>query len=194
MSATIRFATSGDRSTLLSLWDQTFPGERESAATFLDRALGRVPCLLASKDNAVVGMVFGFDVVWRGETYRYLYALAVATACREQGLGAALMAAVETEARTAGCAGTLGVVMPDGPWGFYRRLGYSAALRRRSRRPGDVPAESVRYPTAFLEIACAFGESSDAYRPDPNGTPYGIIKRFDGALPHELPFLSLTLE
>jgi len=194
VSDTVRFATPVDRSALLSLWDQAFPGERESAASFLDRALDRVPCLLVLKGNTIVGMVFGFELVWRGETYRYLYALAVAADCRGQGLGTLLIHAFEDEARKNKCVGCLAAVMPDGPWDFYRKLGYTPLLRRRCRRAQDALAESVTYPAVFHEIALAFGESSDAYRPDPNGDPYGVLKRFDGTLPSETPFLSLTLE
>lgn len=199
MNIHFRPSAGNDLPGLLALWNEAFPDDGAAAKIFLRISANRdLFSLVAEREGQIVGMAFGFDLVWRRERFRYLYALAVAKCCRGRHLGAALMQEYEAQARAAGCVGVLAVVTPEGPWGFYRALGYSAQLRRRPRRADEpvLPVPDLVYPDIFLEVARAFGESPEnqPFVPDADGSPYGVVKRFAGTRPTDTPFLPLTLE
>jgi len=125
-----RRATRADVDALLALEEATFDSDRisraqwrrhigsDSAAVFVGGATGSI-------DAAAV-------VFYRRNTHAArLYSLAVGAHARGTGLGGALLAAVEADARARGCASMRLEVRADNPSAIalYERRGYARAAR-----------------------------------------------------------------
>lgn len=147
----IRRATRADVDALLALEEATFDSDRisraqwrrhiesSSAAVFVGGTPGRV-------DAAAV--VF----YRRNARTARLYSLAVGSHARGTGLGGALLAAAETDARTRGCTSMRLEVRSDNPAAIalYERRGY----RRIARLPGfyEDGADGWRYVKVLTTV------------------------------------------
>lgn len=131
--------------------DDEAPGEAGAREALLDAALGpdrfartsqrlrdgRLPALAlgAREDGLLVGSLRLWDVAADGACGLLLLGpLAVAPACRNRGLGAALMRRALNRATAAGYAAVL--LVGDAP--YYGRFGFRAALAHRLELPGPV--------------------------------------------------------
>ncbi len=93
-----------DYAQVIALWEQAGPGihlGRSDAPDEIKKKLSRDPdlFLLAEKDGSLVGAVLGGFDGRRG----MMYHLAVDQTCRRQGIGEALMAALESRLKEKGC-------------------------------------------------------------------------------------------
>ncbi|HKT42923.1 MAG TPA: N-acetyltransferase [Rhodanobacteraceae bacterium] len=147
----IRRATRADVDALLALEEATFDSDRisraqwrrhiesSSAAVFVGGTPGRA-------DAAAV--VF----YRRNARTARLYSLAVGSHARGTGLGGALLAAAETDARTRGCTSMRLEVRSDNPAAIalYERRGY----RRIARLPGfyEDGADGWRYVKVLTTV------------------------------------------
>lgn len=129
-SARIReFVFERDYAAAIALWDSAGPGVRVGRSDTpekLRQKLAHDPdlCLVAEVGGRLVGTVLGGFDGRRGMVYH----LAVAAGWRGQGLGTALMTALETRLRAKGCGRCYLMVAPgpasDGVLAFYQRQGW----------------------------------------------------------------------
>jgi ribosomal protein S18 acetylase RimI-like enzyme len=122
------FSFERDYAAAIALWEASGPGvhvSRSDAPAELRKKLERDPdlFLVAELAGQLVGTVLGGFDGRRGMVYH----LAVAAGCRGQGLGAALMAELESRLRAKGCVKCYLLVDPgtDGVVDFYQRLGWN---------------------------------------------------------------------
>jgi ribosomal protein S18 acetylase RimI-like enzyme len=111
-----------------SLWAVAGPGihlRLSDEATEIEKKLQRDPdlFLVAERDGRLVGTVLGGFDGRRG----MIYHLAVEAACREMGIGAALMEEVERRLHARGCLRSYLLVTTDNQdaMRFYERRGWS---------------------------------------------------------------------
>jgi len=135
--AVIRNAEDGDARAIASLlrsvpglWDPTWrPDVVERALAASDGV-----AFVAQEDSEVVGFACAHDVGFRA----YLSELVVRPNAQAQGIGRALVEAVESSLAGRGCAVLISDVWHDAE-GFYRVLGWSqpdVRLMRRRLEPG----------------------------------------------------------
>lgn len=141
----VREYAPSDLPALAALWREVFADPDALIASFFDLLPGMGGCVVAEQDGRVVGManvICGMEFVspcTAPQVCAYLYAVAVDSAARRQGLGAALVRAAAALGER--CGASLLCTLPAGEslYAWYEELlGVSCALRR------------ARY-----EIACA---------------------------------------
>ncbi len=127
----IRAYADGDEADVVALWSAVFPDARAwnqpRAYIARKRATQRELFLVGLREGRVVATVLaGFDGV-RG----WIYHLAVVTAERRHGYGAAMMRAAEAALAACGCPKVNLQVVADnaGVVRFYERLGYAVEPR-----------------------------------------------------------------
>jgi ribosomal protein S18 acetylase RimI-like enzyme len=129
-AAAIRRATRADLGDLVALEQATFDSDRISRAQWRRHIGGGSVTVLVSGAPA---NIHGAAVVFyrRGSRGARLYSLAVRADARGGGLGSALLAAAETDARTRGCASLRLEVRTDNPAAIalYARRGYVRITR-----------------------------------------------------------------
>ncbi|HKE48296.1 MAG TPA: GNAT family N-acetyltransferase [Rhodanobacteraceae bacterium] len=144
----IRRARRADLDDLVALENRVFAGDRMSARQYrrhLDNPGARV--FAAVRGDALVGAA----VVFFHGSHRIarLYSIAVAPEARGAGIGEALLAAAERDAREQGSTSLRLEVRTDNPaaQGLYERRGY----RRFGRREGyyEDGAAALRYEKAL---------------------------------------------
>lgn len=133
MTIRIRRARPPDLDALVALEEASFDHDRVSRAQFRRHIVSPSATVLVADER---GRVLGAALLFfrRGARTARLYSIAVAHAARGQGLGAALLAAGEREARKRGYkAMRLEVRTDNAPAiALYDKHGY----RRRKREPG----------------------------------------------------------
>ena len=120
-----------DEPEVIALWKEAFPDERawNEPAAYIARKLAVQPELLlvGERDGRVVATVIGgFDGV-RG----WVYHLAVASAHRRRGCGAAMMREIEARLAAIGCPKVNLQIVADNAAvaAFYERIGYAVEPR-----------------------------------------------------------------
>jgi GNAT superfamily N-acetyltransferase len=131
----IRSATPADSAAIAPLLDQLgYPSTAAQVGARLVALLADELVLVAEEEGAIAGLS-GLRVerlIERDEPVARLTALVVGEQFRRRGVGAALVAAVENEARARGCALLVlnsGSTRTDAH-AFYERLGYETTGRR----------------------------------------------------------------
>ncbi len=131
MSVVVRRYEGADRYSVITLWDDVFPGSmgHNDPAASIDRkcAVGDGLFFVAEKNAKVVGTVMaGYDG-HRG----WLYSLAVATTQQRQGIGSMLVRYVENVLSDLGCPKVNLQVRSQNSSvvAFYRSIGYDAEER-----------------------------------------------------------------
>jgi ribosomal protein S18 acetylase RimI-like enzyme len=116
-----------DYQAVVQLWHAAGPGVRvgpSDSPESIQHKLERDPdlFLVAEEDSRLIGTVLGGYDGRRGMVYH----LAVFPDCRGQGIGTALMEALEARLKARGCYKVLLLVRPDNldVIDFYRRLGW----------------------------------------------------------------------
>lgn len=129
-AAPIRPATPADLDALLALEEATFDSDRVSRAQWR-RHIGSssAAVLVSGNPNAIDAAVLVF--YRRGARTGRLYSLAVGARARGTGLGGALLAAAEADARARGCTSMRLEVRVDNPVAIalYERRGYARGAR-----------------------------------------------------------------
>jgi [ribosomal protein S18]-alanine N-acetyltransferase len=129
----LRRAGTSDLPGLLALEQASFSGDRLSARQYRHHLRHpRNRLLVAERGGVLLGSALVF--LRAGSDLARLYSIAVADAARGQGLGAALLAAAEAAARSAGARRMRLEVRADNPaaLGLYQDRGY----RVFAQRPG----------------------------------------------------------
>ena len=128
---TIRNYEPGDQTQVAALWREVFPNHPKWNVPEQDiaRKVGfqPEPFLVAVLDRQVVGTVMGGYDGHRG----WVYLVAVAPALRRQGIGEALMRAIEAALSALGCT-KLNLQIRGGNEAvaaFYRKLGFQVEER-----------------------------------------------------------------
>lgn len=160
----IRSATVGDATVLSELWTSVGLAHRpHEVADELHSVLSRDPdlVLIAQDDRGVIGSVFGAYDGRRG----WLNRLATRPDARGEGVAGALVAALESALRTAGCRKLNLLVTPDnaGVVSFYRRHGYQVDELIFMEKLLSVPAgeRSVELDTEHGRTTGITGSSAD---------------------------------
>ena len=126
MQPTIRRAAPADLDALLELEHASFDHDRVSRAQFRRHLAGASAAVLVAEH---AGSLLGCALLFfrRGSRGARLYSIAVAHGARGRGVGAALLAAAEREARGRGCASLRLEVRTDNAAAIalYERRGYA---------------------------------------------------------------------
>ncbi|SRR5579885_261918 len=129
----IRRARMGDLDALVALEETSFDHDRVSRAQWRRHLRSDSACVrVAERSGRVLGCLLLF--LRRGSRRARLYSIAIAQAARGQGLGAALLASAERQARRRGCDAMRLEVRTDNSAAIalYEKRGYI----RREREPG----------------------------------------------------------
>lgn len=109
---------------LRRLWQATFGDTDAFLDDFFRTAYTPSRCLCAREEEKIVAAVYWFGCTCWNRPIAYLYALAVAEACRGRGIGTVLMKKAHTVLEAQGYAGVLLVPQEAGLQALYARLGY----------------------------------------------------------------------
>jgi len=152
----IRAERAADVAAREALLDACF-GENRHGRTCQRLRDGRAPAaglaLAAVREGKLVGTVRLWHVSAGGRPALVLGPLAVDPACRELGIGAALMHQALAAARARGHAAV--ILLGDAP--YYARFGFSAAKTAELSLPG--PFERERLLAVEFEAGCLDGTS-----------------------------------
>ena len=166
----IRRARQADVGALVTLEDRCFTSDRLSRRNFL-RLLrtGHCVCLVAERADTVVG--YGLVLLHGATALAHLYSIAVDPKRQGEGIGTALLAACEEEARVAGRVVLRLEVRPDNPAAIrmyhaagYKEIGtyadyyedHSDALRMEKQLAGGVlqSLNDVEFYAQSLDFTC----------------------------------------
>ncbi|HJU06897.1 MAG TPA: GNAT family N-acetyltransferase [Rhodanobacteraceae bacterium] len=144
----IRRARMGDLDALVALEEASFDHDRVSRAQWRRHLRSDSACVLVAERNTTVsGCALLF--LRRGNRNARLYSIAIAYTSRGRGVGAALLQAVEAEARARGCVTMRLEVRTDNAAAIalYEKRCYI----RRKREPGfyENGADAWRYEKAL---------------------------------------------
>lgn len=128
---------------LRALWKEAFGDGDAFLDLFFQQAFSSCRCLCAMEGEAVSGMVHWLDCTMAGETYAYLYAVAVRQDRRGRGICSRLLTAARERLALDGYAGALLYPQDGGLREMYRRAGYADATRYCESvfSAGEPPAE-----------------------------------------------------
>lgn len=147
---------------LRQLWKDTFSDTDAFLDAFFAAAFSPGRCLCAAEGAEVLAAVYWFDCSARDEKIAYLYALAVQSAHRGNGIGSRLMEKVHALLAEQGYQGVLLVPQEAHLQRLYSRRGYRLAttLREFTCSPGPVAAQHRQVDAA------AFARLRREYLPD----------------------------
>lgn len=139
----IEKASPRDVPALKELWQEAFSDTDD----FLDEFFSLpYQCLAAKDGGAVVGAVYWFDCVCRGEPMAYLYAVATRKERRGEGICTRLLKQLHT-LLAENCRATVLVPGEESLRAFYEKLGYRSFGGRReiavTPAGGILPAETL---------------------------------------------------
>ena len=131
---------------LRALWKAAFGDSEEFLDSFFTAAFSPDRCRCVTVGEDVAAALYWFDVSCRGEKMAYIYAVATAPACREQGLCRALMENTHDHLKASGYQGVMLVPEGDALSRMYRGLGYEYCTEIQDFvcAPGGIPAPMHR--------------------------------------------------
>lgn len=109
---------------LKALWHEAFGDSDSFIESFFDTAFTSDRCLVVTEGNELIAALYWFDCSSMGKKIAYIYAVAVAKAHRERGIGKRLIESAHLRLGSLGYEGSM--LVPGGKelFGFYKKLGY----------------------------------------------------------------------
>ena len=121
------------------LWQDTFGDPKAVTERFFATAFLEDHTLCAVKDHVLLGAICWIDCTRGAEKWAYLYALAVKTDCRGQGIGKKLMEQALKLLDSRGYEGVLLLPGEDWLWNYYGKMGFMpfGGCQKVSAEPGE---------------------------------------------------------
>lgn len=123
----IDYPAANDEKALRRLWQEAFGDSDEFLDGFFRSGFDAKHCLCIMDGGRAQSALYWFDGTLNGLKYAYLYAVATAAECQNQGLCRALMEHAHGLLKAEGYAGAILVPGEKGLFAFYEKLGYKTA-------------------------------------------------------------------
>jgi ribosomal protein S18 acetylase RimI-like enzyme len=182
----IDFPVPAQYAQLMALWQEAFGDSEEFVDGFFCTGFSPARCRCVTDNGNVVGALYWFDGIYRGQRFAYVYAVAVKKTHRGKGICTALMQDTHAHLQLRGYDGILLMPQNGELRAMYDKLGYTectklrrftceagveaVALRRIDRdeyaalRRKFLPADGVRQEEeniAYLEMMAFFYAGED---------------------------------
>ncbi len=170
---------------LRALWQEAFGDSDEFLDRFFSAGYSPERCHYIERDGRIDAALYWFDCMWDGRKLAYLYAIATAKACRDQGLCRTLLEQTHRELQSRGYCAAVLVPGSRELFGLYAHLGYRtfgyveeftcqagapiplrevstaeyAALRRKSLSAGGIVQEGAAL--GLLATQCTLYAGAD---------------------------------
>lgn len=127
---------------LRGLWKEAFGDTDAFLDAFFEHGFSHTRCRCISEKGRVVSVLYWFEVMYHGQRFAYLYAVATAISHRGKGMFAALLADAKNVLVSQGFDGILLVPENESLCRMYEKFGFTPCTTVESCEvpAGDVPA------------------------------------------------------